>query len=158
MVAFNTEVGRLSSKLDVVGLKYYLMSAILSILENCASNHVINQQHFASSRHTTTHVSYLGRPIVKIKPRKTENQPFTEFKYHEKTNYMVSNNLHTYHSILQVCNILHSHLMMNTNRQKSGCHHNYLLCPLIFQQNLALVVWVELHQPSNQIPSNFTFN
>ena len=80
MVAFNTEVGRLSSKLDVVGLKYYLMSAILSILENRASNHVINQQHFARPRHTTTHVSYLGRPIVKIKSQKTENQPFAEFK------------------------------------------------------------------------------
>ena len=46
MVAFNTEVGRLASKLDVVGLKYCLMSAILSILENRASNHVINQRQF----------------------------------------------------------------------------------------------------------------
>ena len=71
MVAFNTEVGRLASELDVVGLKYCLMSAILSILENHASNHVINQRLFARSQHTTTHVSYLGRPIVKIKSRKS---------------------------------------------------------------------------------------
>ena len=50
MVAFNTEVGRLASKLDVVDLKYYLMSTILSILENRVSNDMINQQHFARSR------------------------------------------------------------------------------------------------------------
>ena len=50
MVAFDTEVDRLASKLDVVSLKYCLMSAILSILENRASNHVINQRHFARSR------------------------------------------------------------------------------------------------------------
>ena len=70
MVAFNTEVGRLASKLDVVDLNYCLMSAILSILENSASNHMINQRHFARSWHTTTHMSYLGRPIVKINPQK----------------------------------------------------------------------------------------
>ena len=29
------------------------------------------------------------RPFVKIKMQKAENQPFAEFKYHEKTNYTV---------------------------------------------------------------------
>ena len=89
MVAFNTEVGRLASKLDVVGLKYYLMSAILSILENRASNHVINQRHFARSRPYYNSRELFGKTNRENKTTKKLSQPFAEFKYHEKTNYTV---------------------------------------------------------------------
>ena len=83
MVAFNTEVGRLASKLDAVDLKYCLMSAILSILENRASNHMINQRPYYNSR------ELFGKTNRENKTVKKLSQPFTEFKYHEKTNYTV---------------------------------------------------------------------
>ena len=46
---------------------------------------------FNPSKKQTTHciAEFLADPFVKIKSRKTENQPFAEFKYLEKTNYTV---------------------------------------------------------------------